>query len=86
MLTGVVIEIDQFSRFGDGCKGRLFHRFRFAYEGEHGTIVIGIGVLIEKGDAFDCHDRRSDLRDDFGPACFAEIGNTFDNLCHDRDP
>ena len=86
MLAGVLIEIDQFRRFGDGREGRLLDRFRFTHEGEHGAIVIGIGMLIEKGDTLDRRDGRSDLGDHFGPARFAEIGNAFDNLCHDQNP
>ncbi len=82
MLPGVVIEIDQLGGDFDRVESRLFDRFRFADEGQNGTIVIGIRMLIEKRHALNRGNGRSDLGDDLWPPRFAEIGYTFDDFGH----
>jgi hypothetical protein len=82
MLAGVVVEIDQLRSDLDRVESGLLHDCRFTDEGEHRAVVIDIGMLIEKSDARDRGNRRSDLDDDLRPPCFAEVGNAFDNPRH----
>ena len=70
----------------EGTLQRLLDGFRLAHESQHGAIVIGIGMLIEKGHALDRGNGRSDLRDDLRPPSFAEVGYTFDDFGHRVDP
>ena len=59
-------------------KGGFFHRGRLAHKGDHGAVVIHIGVLVEHCYAgYGCNGL-DDRFDHFGPARFREIRNTFD--------
>ena len=49
VLAGVLVQVDQLGGFGDGPKSGFFDGFGRTDEGQHGAVVIQVGVAVEQG-------------------------------------
>jgi hypothetical protein len=82
MTSPVLAEVNQLGGAPNRRKDSPLDRFRLADKGHDGTIVIGVGVMIEQRDAGRGRNGGQDGINHLGPAAFGKIGNTLDDLLH----
>ena len=78
VLALVLVQVDQLGGFSNRPEGGLFDLLRRADKGQHGAVVIQVGVPVEQADRRHGLDGVLDGLDYFGAAGIGKVGNTFD--------
>ena len=86
MLSPMMVQVNQLSGGGNALKGSLHNSLRFAHEGDHGAVVVGIRLHVEDAHVGHAADGIGDSVNHRLPSPLTEVGHAFDDLLHSVPP